>query len=70
MRVLGWLLLVPGVGYLALQVAIFLDWLVIRDFAMSWNIPLLAIALTVIVVGEGLRLYGKYSRTEVNNAEK
>jgi hypothetical protein len=71
-KLLGWILIIPSAVYLGLQGALFIDWLVVRDSTMSWNITLLVTFFILAVIGEGLREYGKHRDIprEVNNAKK
>lgn len=68
-RIIGWCLLVPSVLYLAVQAALFIEWLVVDDSSVTWNISLIIAFFIVAVVGGILREYGKQSKG-ANNAEK
>ena len=70
-KAIGWLLLIPSVVYLAIQCALFINWLVVRDSIMSWNIPLLIASFLGAMTGEGLREYSKHNQiVEANNAKR
>jgi len=68
LRFAGWVLLIPSVGYFAIQLALLADNLV-GGGTTTWNIPQIITFAVIGLVGEGLREYSKQNKEAKNNAK-